>query len=50
MNNLNEILKDRVISEINTDENTVVIHLKPKEKPLPKQMGWLEKYEKGGEE
>lgn len=35
MNNLNDILKDRIISEINTDENTVVIHLKPKEKPLP---------------
>lgn len=36
MDNLNDILKDRIISEINTDENTVVIHLKPKEKRLPK--------------
>jgi len=36
MDNLNDILKDRIISEINTGENTVVIHLKPKEKLLPK--------------
>jgi len=35
MNNLNDILKDRTISEINTDENTIVIHLKPKAKSLP---------------
>lgn len=36
MNNLNDILKDRVINKVYVEENTILIHLKPKEKPLPK--------------
>lgn len=35
MDNLNDILKDRVIKEVHAEENTILIHLKPKEKPLP---------------
>ena len=36
MDNLNDILKDRTIKEVHTEENTILIYLKPKEPPLPK--------------